>query len=438
MTPFLSIPLPAKSLLMVMLLAAAVFSFFCFFMVADTDGRKSRKAALLVISAVSVILLTFIADAHNSYMSGDSLSDTDAVCMGIPAVFMVIYILVISAYMAFVLYKESVICRDMITRSSIRESADMMPIGLCFARPGGHPYLVNRRMEELSHAVLGRSLQNEESFWSDVSAGGIEPDTRRITIDGISAIMLGNGSVWAFDRKIINVSGTDVVQLTASDMTELYQLAQRLREENHVLQKMNDRLRNYGETVEELTRTRERLAAKIRIHDSIGQNLMSTRYFLMKGADEDDACDIFVKWKRIAALLRQEDSGEECTGVIKYLTNAAESAGVRIILEGEMPEKPETQELIVAAGAEALTNAVRHAGVRELRMIIKENRDSYLIDFLNDCGDAANSSPMTVLEGGGLSSLRHRVESAGGIMSVKRGDVFTLSIILPKERNGDQ
>ena len=158
----------------------------------------------------------------------------------------------------------------------------------------------------------------------------------------------------------------------------------------------------------------------------------------MKGADEDDAYDIFVKWKRIAALLRQEDSGEECTGVIKYLTNAAESAGVRIILEGEMPEKPETQELIVAAGAEALTNAVRHAGVRELRMIIKENSDSYLIDFLNDCGDAANSSPMTVSEGGGLSSLRHRVESSGGIMSVKRGDVFTLSIILPKERNGDQ
>ena len=39
MTPFLSIPLPAKSLLMVMLLAAAVFSFFCFFMVADSDGR---------------------------------------------------------------------------------------------------------------------------------------------------------------------------------------------------------------------------------------------------------------------------------------------------------------------------------------------------------------------------------------------------------------
>ena len=79
-----------------------------------------------------------------------------------------------------------------------------------------------------------------------------------------------------------------------------------------------------------------------------------------------------------------------------------------------------------------------YAGVRELRMIIKENSDSYLIDFLNDCGDAANSSPMTVSEGGGLSSLRHRVESSGGIMSVKRGDVFTLSIILPKERNGDQ
>ena len=88
-------------------------------------------------------------------------------------------------------------------------------------------------------------------------------------------------------------------------------------------------------------------------------------------------------------------------GSLNIFTNAAESAGVRIILEGEMPEKPETQELIVAAGAEALTNAVRHAGVRELRMIIKENRDSYLIDFLNDCGDAANSSPMTVSEGGG-------------------------------------
>lgn len=40
-----------------------------------------------------------------------------------------------------------------ISRFSIQESTNKFPIGLCFSRLDGHPYLVNARMDELSYRI---------------------------------------------------------------------------------------------------------------------------------------------------------------------------------------------------------------------------------------------------------------------------------------------
>ena len=61
---------------------------------------------------------------------------------------------------------------------------------------------------------------------------------------------------------------------------------------------------------------------------------------------------------------------DESKGAFQYLTDAAGSAGVEVLLQGEMPEDDRAVELITAAGAEALTNAVRHAGAKQLLSLI--------------------------------------------------------------------
>lgn len=120
---------------------------------------------------------------------------------------------------------------------------------------------------------------------------------------------------------------------------------------------------------------------------------------------------------------------EETKGALKYLTDAAESAGVRVVVSGTMPERGSAMEFIVASGAEALTNAVRHADAKILKITLQEMPLVYSAVFTND-----GERPKAPLqEGGGLSGLRKRIEAAGGTMSVSVEPEFALKITVPKE-----
>ena len=80
-----------------------------------------------------------------------------------------------------------------------------------------------------------------------------------------------------FSRKEID---EETVQLTAIDITSLYNLSEDLRDKNRAIEGMNNRLRKYGETVDSTTRAKERLETKIRIHNSMGQAPLTTRHCL--------------------------------------------------------------------------------------------------------------------------------------------------------------
>ncbi|MEI3519115.1 MAG: hypothetical protein V8R14_07070 [Clostridia bacterium] len=98
---------------------------------------------------------------------------------------------------------------------------------------------------------------------------------------------------------------------------------------------------------------------------------MMTRHYLFQeaqGASNQDPALILQNWQHTIALLRREVEPDKSKGVVQYLIDAAESAGVEVLLQGEMPQESRVVELITAAGAEALTNAVRHADAKQLRM----------------------------------------------------------------------
>ena len=81
------------------------------------------------------------------------------------------------------------------------------------------------------------------------------------------------------------MNGEEIFQVTAMDATEPYALSSKLKRENSVLRGMNARLKVYrpqgGSTRENAA---DKVAMKIQIHDSIGQNLMMTGYYLAAGS----------------------------------------------------------------------------------------------------------------------------------------------------------
>ena len=420
------------SLLLILMFLTWCFQMFVCCMGYFSKAKWIHCRILFVLAAPTLLLLSFLAAGIARQTADEPMWTITRKLMDIPAAAVFVFIALVSGYTCWIMWHEWRYRKVNITRASVREGADLMPMGLCFFKGNGQLIMVNLKMEKLSHLLCGEALQNGESFWQMISQGDLKSGARRSRIMDVPAVILPDGSAWIFDRKVICMNGEEIFQVTAMDATELYALSSKLKRENSVLRGMNARLKVYGRRVDELTRTQQRLAMKIQIHDSIGQNLMMTRYYLAQeaqGASRKDLTPILQRWLHTIALLRREVEPDESKGAFQYLTDAAGSAGVEVLLQGEMPEDDRVVELITAAGAEALTNAVRHAGAKQLRVNVSQTDLVCSAVFTNDGRRPAKP----LQEGGGLKGLRRRIEGEGGTMTVSADPEFTLTVTIPKE-----
>lgn len=305
--------------------------------------------------------------------------------------------------------------RRQISPVSIKESSDHLPCALCFAWENGQPCLKNYIMDELSHLLTGEALLNANAFWETIAHEPI--------------VTLSNGQTWSFERTRMALSGQSVYQITGTNITEEARLQRELEKDNLRLKTMNLRLRQYGQEVQELTREKEILCAKTRVHDEIGHVLLQTRQFL-SGA-RGDAESICAEWRQNTHLLLGKYADEKPVDTFEQLSRAARAIGVTIERNGVFPEDgTENAHLIESAAHECLTNLVRHANGTRLEIFGEATANGWAIRYLND-GDAP-SQP--IVEGSGLSSLRAQVEAAGGAMAVEHAPRFRLTLILPQER----
>ena len=94
---------------------------------------------------------------------------------------------------------------------------------------------------------------------------------------------------------------------------------------------------------------------------------------------------------------------------------------------------PETEDenvlrLFSMAAEEAMTNAAKHGGAKNLYVHISEDEAALTASFQND----GNPPGKVFVEGGGLSTLREHIEQAGGTMQISLGEQFTLTVGIPK------
>ena len=74
-----------------------------------------------------------------------------------------------------------------------------------------------------------------------------------------------------------------------------------------------------------------------------------------------------------------------------------------------------------------MTNAVRHAGAKELYVSLSCNYGTASVSVTND-GALPDGE---IVEGGGLASLRIRVGNSGGTMKVETSPRFELTVSVP-------
>ena len=417
---FHELPSVVKTIYLTLIFSCICISFSLF---GFTYHKKSKLTSfLLTFSGIwaSMILMLYSADlliAKSGLTKINAIEwycDHNILISAVP-------ILMIVALIIFIAVKEHHYRRVLITNTSMRESVNSLSTGLCFSYENGRVLLLNRVMYDLCFKIVGKDLQNANLFWEKLCKGDVLDSVKMIEEDINPSYRLADGSVWTFKREKIN----DYYQLSASEITEILLLTEELEKNNEELVYLNRRLKKYGEDVDELTRSQERLELKARIHRQLGQALLATRRYLSEPESNEPPMDI---WKQSVMLLSKEAQIVE-ESPMDMLVRFATKTGLDVHITGDFPGEDRVLSIFFQAAAEALTNAVKHANAKTIYIDLTENETHYKVEFRND-GDIPRTS---VREGGGLTSLRKKVEFAGGTMSVNYKNEFILTIIMKKE-----
>lgn len=294
--------------------------------------------------------------------------------------------------------------------NTVRESFNQLPTGICFSDLNGSVLLSNHKMEEICLAASGKPLLDANAFWDTVGSQGF--------------VTLGSGVTWNLERRILSTQIGDVYQITAADVTRKHAIMQELKKDQQQLQQIQARLLQYSESVTELTREKEILAAKIRVHDSLGECLLAAKRCIVTSAGRKEKEEVLKMWRQNLTLLAVPPDHEKSDSLGELLS-AAKTVGVRVLLTGPVPPAGSiARALTEAAIHTCVTNTVRHAHGSELYVeMIKDGTHWTCRCTNNGC---VPDGP--VREGGGLTTLRRKTEREGGTMIVESSPRFALTL----------
>ncbi|HEX7083109.1 MAG TPA: sensor histidine kinase [Gaiellaceae bacterium] len=180
-------------------------------------------------------------------------------------------------------------------------------------------------------------------------------------------------------------------------------------------------------------RERERIARGL--HDEVGQTMTGVLFQLKRlGQDATPAQRVVLaeakktvragleEVRRIAQELRPETL--EHLGLARALASLARGFSdrtgipVRTALAPGLPLlDPETEVVVYRVAQEALTNAARHSGAREIVLSLEHDAESVVLRVVDD-GVGFEGA---MREGGGLRGIRERALIVGGAAAIKPG-----------------
>ena len=216
-----------------------------------------------------------------------------------------------------------------------------------------------------------------------------------------------DGTVWQFQRRLLQVNKSQITQYEASEITELYEYRNRLEENNRRVAELHNRQRELLRNIVQNNLDKELLSAKMRIHDVFGRLLIMTKNVLTEDNDEQNEWELFSAWENVIADMENAAVATETREVSpqKELIQVADLIGCRVEFQGRQPPERKALLLLYAAIREALTNAVRHANATGLMVKIEQDEKNYHIEISDNGGVSVSS----ITEGNGLSALRQRL-----------------------------
>lgn len=387
--------------------------------------RKGRIPKLLGLGAVFLLdAVLYVLMQLDSCLTGTA----QGLHLHIPYGVLLLVTVLSLVFDAWVLRRE-IGKRKTISNTSIKESFDNLPTGVCFFNEAGLPVLCNHAMQRFSFSVCGKDVQ----FITDLEncfADGFVPVTGARK-DG-KVFTLPDGSAWQLEkRSFIHESGNCYTQLIATDVTEFQKNRVELTRENEQLRKVQADLKTLSANVITVTREEEILNTKMRVHDEMGRCLMAAQKYLKEDCTESIPDSVAAAWQRAVSMIKYSNDAPE-EDMLLQIRKTCEYMKIAFRQTGALPKQEHVAYLLTCAVRECVTNAVRYAEATELFVVFEEHDTGASVSVTNN-GRAPEGE---IVEGGGLSTLRRRIERSGGTMTVQSLPHFRLTVTVPKGKEG--
>ncbi len=308
-----------------------------------------------------------------------------------------------------------------VTYKAIRETINLLPEGIAVSTLDGVVVLSNLKMNALCRSLTGSYLQDALQFQNYIEEIGDKQN-------GQILIQTPQGEAWVFMTNRIFEKGMEYELLTAVDMTESYRITEELKKKNARLMEIQDRMKAVVNESGDMFIAREEAAARVSLHNQLGQVLLLARHYLEHPMSTDASMTYMMTKQMNLFLLREAEEPERINedGLNRTII-MAENIGVKISIHGNIPPSEVVRSLLVQTIKECAANTVKHAGGNELDIKIEDNKSLVSITATNN-GEPPKGP---IAESGGLLSLRGCVEAAGGEMFVHSTPLFSLELHIP-------
>ena len=387
-------------------------------------GIMHKHVKVVIISAPICVLLYLLDQAIFDIISGTyvlgEFRNAEKALEEVPFIYLLVILAVITVIELGIFWYNRKWTDNNITARSIKEAIDNLPIGVCCYEPNGQIVLKNHQVEKICREYTGEPLLNAVTFLYEITAG-----SRQIEKDNI--IKLKNGSVYAFNDRVMKEKDDNLRMLSIVDITEQYQNTKTLEEKQRTVSKLNEELILYGKQIVASIAAKEILDAKVKIHDELGANLLASKRYILTGGSEAERATIETVLRNNLQYLKQETEITP-TDELAVILDTAQKLDIKMNILGKMTDLEPQRHIIVTGMHECLTNTIRHARGDELTIRLEETDDEIMAEFTNN----GNAPDKEINERGGLALLRSLTEKNGGTMRIDSAPRFVLTLRLKK------
>lgn len=315
-----------------------------------------------------------------------------------------------------------------ISSLSLKEAVEQLPVGLLYADKKNRALISNPAMNQLLYHLNQYHVMDTRILWNNLSKAAVTWNTKVWKTDENLLVRTPSEGTWFFTKKDINTKNMNYKQILATDITEEDKLTMMLEERNQQMEALQRALEQATSNMDRLIQEKEIIRMKTQIHDVLGQRLTILGRLL------EAELDTQVLEKVIQPMIT--DLGQMIRDPVEtsphfLLSSMAESyslIGTNIHTTGQLPERRPVAVTFVEIIRECCTNALRHGQATNVYVKLKDVENYHCLEVRND-GTIPNN---VLVEGGGITGMRSRVEALQGTLSIMLQPQFVITVNVPR------